>query len=193
MKFPLHKIATHHLTGLKGVEIGGSAHNSFGLDTINVDYTDDMNTPYKKAEVDLCGEALKVDVVADASSLPFDNKSYDFVITSHVLEHLWDPIRAVIEWYRVARQYIFIIVPNKLETFDKNKPLTEFQELVDRFAGDIRRPDNSPSDDHWTIWDPVTFREFCEEMAQQLNLEIVEYEEKDSKVGNGCMVLFRIR
>lgn len=37
MKFPESALAHKYLDGLKGIEIGGAAHNSFGLDTINVD------------------------------------------------------------------------------------------------------------------------------------------------------------
>jgi hypothetical protein len=33
MKFMESKLAHQYLDGLKGIEIGGSAHNSFGLDT----------------------------------------------------------------------------------------------------------------------------------------------------------------
>lgn len=189
MKFPHSPLATRHLTGLKGVEIGGSAHNDFFLDVINVDYTDEF-TIYKQHEVDLCGESRKVDVVADATNLPFGRDSYDFVLTSHVLEHLWDPIGALIEWKRVARKYIFITVPRKDLTFDKDKPVTDFYELVDRHNKTIERPDGSPADDHWTIWDVESFKVFCNEMAEELNLTVVELQELDDKVGNGMTVLF---
>jgi hypothetical protein len=37
MKFSESDIAHQYLDGLKGIEIGGAAHNPFGLDTINVD------------------------------------------------------------------------------------------------------------------------------------------------------------
>ncbi len=46
MKFRESQLAHKYLDGLKGLEIGGSEHNSFGLDTLNVDYTDDMTTVF---------------------------------------------------------------------------------------------------------------------------------------------------
>ena len=55
MKFPESALAHKYLDGLKGIEIGGSAHNPFGLDTINVDYTDDMTTIYKKWRLSIVG------------------------------------------------------------------------------------------------------------------------------------------
>ncbi|MCG7851193.1 MAG: radical SAM protein, partial [Methanosarcinaceae archaeon] len=53
----------------KGLEIGGSAHNPFGLNTLNVDFTDSMDTKFKKEEVNLCGKALKVDIVANGDDI----------------------------------------------------------------------------------------------------------------------------
>jgi SAM-dependent methyltransferase len=191
MKFPHSPLATKYLTGLKGVEIGGSAHNDFYLDVINVDYTDE-HTIYKQHEVDLCGESRKVDVVADALHLPFQTRSYDFVLTSHVLEHLWDPIRAILEWSRVATKYLFITVPRKDLTFDKDKPVTKTDELIDRFLGVIKKPDGSPADDHWTIWDVQEFRNFCDQVALDFDFTIVEFQERDDKVGNGMTVLFKV-
>jgi len=42
MKFKESALAHKLLDGLAGLEIGGSAHNSFGLKTRNVDYTAEL-------------------------------------------------------------------------------------------------------------------------------------------------------
>jgi len=47
-------------------------------------------------------EAL-IPVRADASRLPFPNKSFNHVISTDVLEHLYDPLKAVQEIYRVLK------------------------------------------------------------------------------------------
>jgi SAM-dependent methyltransferase len=56
------------------------------------------------------GRAIALDrpfVVGDAERLPFGDRSFDFVICSHVLEHLEHPERAIAELQRVApRGYI---------------------------------------------------------------------------------------
>ena len=39
MKFKESALAHRLLDGLEGIEIGGSAHNPFGLKTRNVDYS----------------------------------------------------------------------------------------------------------------------------------------------------------
>lgn len=43
-------------------------------------------------------------VVGDIFELPFADKSFDFVICAHVLEHLHDPAKAAAELSRVARR-----------------------------------------------------------------------------------------
>jgi ubiquinone/menaquinone biosynthesis C-methylase UbiE len=43
-------------------------------------------------------------MVADINQLPFEDKSYDFVYCSHVLEHVDDPMRACAELVRVGKR-----------------------------------------------------------------------------------------
>ena len=50
------KLAHQYLDNLIGIEIGGSAHNSFGLNTINVDRHKSMSTVFKLEEEKLCGK-----------------------------------------------------------------------------------------------------------------------------------------
>ena len=44
-----------------------------------------------------------VDVVGDAHNLPFNDKTFDVVLCTEVLEHLYDPQRAIDEMWRVLR------------------------------------------------------------------------------------------
>src|ERR1700722_14924094 len=122
MIFRESKLAHQYLDGLAGLEIGGAAHNPFGLETKNVDYVASLDTVYKKAEIEYCGEALKVDIIASGDELPVPDESQDFVVSAHVIEHFFDPIKAIKEWLRVVRPggYIFIVAPHKERTFAKN-------------------------------------------------------------------------
>ena len=186
-KFPESQHAHKWLDGLKGLEIGGSAHNAFGLDTLNVDYTDDLTTVFKEMEVQMCGEAMNVDIVADGCNIPVPDKSFDFVISSHVIEHIFDPIAALKEWSRIVKQYIYVIVPHRyaLES-DRNKPLTDLQEFIDRHAGIIP----SPKDDlheHYSIWTPASF----EAMLLHFGFEVVDMLSTDDKAGNGFTYLIK--
>jgi SAM-dependent methyltransferase len=110
IRFPESRLAHKYLDGLSGIEIGGSAHNPFGLKTRNIDYTDSMETVFKREEQRLCGEAMPVDIIAGGDELPLPDESEDFVISSHVLEHFPDPIKALKEWLRVVRKGGYILV-----------------------------------------------------------------------------------
>jgi ubiquinone/menaquinone biosynthesis C-methylase UbiE len=52
-------------------------------------------------------------VNASASKLPFSDKSFDTVVSTHVLEHVQDIDTAVRELRRVARKRIVIVVPRQ--------------------------------------------------------------------------------
>jgi hypothetical protein len=60
-KFRPSKLATKYLKNLSGLEIGGSAHNLFGLKTKNVDFQEGADTAFKNEENEeneKCGETL---------------------------------------------------------------------------------------------------------------------------------------
>ena len=58
--------------------------------------------------------------------------SYDFVCSSHTLEHCANPIRALREWARVLKAdgHLFIILPHRDGTFDHRRPVTQMPHLV---------------------------------------------------------------
>ncbi len=88
------------LDGLMGIEVGGSAHNAFGLNTFNVDQYSHESPEfeaYRLEQMRICGEVMPVDMIAKGDAIPLPDKSYDFVISSHVLEHFFDPIKTLKE------------------------------------------------------------------------------------------------
>lgn len=186
MKFPESQLAHKYLDGLNGIEIGGSAHNPFGLNTLNVDLYPGIDTVFKLAEIELCGEALPVDIVAPGDQMPFPGKSYDFIISSHVIEHFYDPVAALLEWKRVAIHYIFIIIPHRQRTFDKDRELTTFSELLLRHT-DRSLPVPSPNQ-HFSVFEPSNFLDLC----FNLGFNVICLQDKDDKVGNGFSVVIEL-
>ena len=74
--------------------------------------------------------------VTPRNSSNIQDKTYDFVMSSHVIEHIANPIRALKEWHRVVRPGgagIFV-VPHLNFTFDHHRPLTTLQHMLDDFA-----------------------------------------------------------
>jgi len=60
------------------------------------------------------GETVTPDVISDAHKLPFKDASFDHVRIAHVLEHLYRPMDALDEIYRVCKPEatVHIEVPN---------------------------------------------------------------------------------
>uniref|UniRef100_A0A914Y2Z0 Methyltransferase type 11 domain-containing protein n=1 Tax=Panagrolaimus superbus TaxID=310955 RepID=A0A914Y2Z0_9BILA len=175
------------LDNLQGIEIGGSLHNPFCLNTINVDFTN-QSTIYKEAEKRFSGgNYLNVDIVASGDKLPFANETYDFVISSHSIEHFYDPIKTIEEWLRVIKKggYIFMIIPHKERTFDKPKNRTTLKELILRH----RNPDPNFVDDHGhhTVWITEDVMELC----RNRNWKVAAMLDTDDKVANGFTIVIQ--
>ena len=182
-------LAHHYLDGKEGIEIGGGAHNSFNIvGCLNVDYTDNMNTIYKKMELAAGAAApMPVDIVADGSALPFEYDSLDYILSSHVMEHFYDPIGVLEHWIKIIRPggYIFMIIPHKDRTFDCDRPCTPLGELIDRHTTpglpvDVRQ-------DHKSVWRTGDFLDLCLYMG----LYIVDWRDSDDKVGNGFLIVIQ--
>ena len=179
-----YELATRYLTGLQGVEIGGAAHNRYPVEAINIDRAPVPEDAYREAQLQLAGEVATVDLVAEGDDLPLADKSTDFVLASHVIEHFPDPVGALLEWERVATRYLFIVVPHHERTFDAGRPLTSVDELMQRHADRF----SSDEDRHWSVWDCAGFVELC----RRLGLEVVATEDPDRKVGNGFAVVIAV-
>ena len=193
--FPLpESVLAHKYCVGKGLEIGGSEHNPFGLNSVNVDFTDSMYTRFKKEEIRLCGKALKVDIVAPGDDIPLPNESQDFIVSSHVIEHFPNPIKALIEWDRLVRPggIIFMIVPHKERTFDKVRENTPLEHLIEDFKNNTTTRHGDPND-HDHCWITDGFVELINYMIEEYHMkwEIVEVQETDDKIGDGFTVVIR--
>jgi SAM-dependent methyltransferase len=169
------------LEGMLGVEIGASAHNDYGLRAVNVDRYPGMDTKYKREEERICGAKRTVDLVAPGDDLPFRDQTVDFVFASHVIEHFPDPIRALEEWCRVARDRVVLVVPHPDRTFDAGRELTSAGELLRRHAEGFV----SEEDKHWSVWTRETFLELC----VAAGFPVLESLDPDDKLGNGFVVV----
>jgi hypothetical protein len=173
------KLADRYLSGLRGIEIGGAAHNTFFLDTINVDLNASPSTTADQLRH--AGRTMPIDLLAPAGELPCADSAYEFVLASHVLEHVPDAIGALKEWLRVASRYVFLILPAPDNQFDLGRPLSTVQELLERHRAGFASED----DVHWSVWSSETFVELCRELA----VPVLEVQDPDDKRGNGFAVV----
>lgn len=184
------KLAHQYLDGLNGIEVGPSKHNPFNIPGCKyVDLTDSVDTKFRKDEALLCGATQAIDVVAPAWQLPFADGSLDYVLSSHVIEHCFDPILTLKEWLRVVRPggYIFAIIPHKERTPDKPRPRTTLRELQDRHSGVIPPPAVYDFVHHYCVWVTRDWVDLCRHFGWKL----VERRDRDDKVGNGFTIVIQ--
>ena len=75
-------------------------------------------------------------IIAEAVDLTeVEDASYDFVLSCHSLEHIANPLKALLEWNRVLKPggTLILVVPNKDSIFDHRRPVTTFAHLVSDF------------------------------------------------------------
>ena len=60
------------------------------------------------------------------------DSTYDFLLSSHNLEHIANPLKAIAEWRRVLKPggFILLVLPDKNYTFDRKRDYTTFEHLV---------------------------------------------------------------
>ncbi|MBK8166433.1 MAG: class I SAM-dependent methyltransferase [bacterium] len=88
--------------------------------------------------------------VAEAGSLPFlADAAYDFVLSSHCLEHLANPLAAMAEWVRVLRPggCLGLVVPHRDGTFDHRRPVTTLAHLEEDLARGVDEGDMTHLDE----------------------------------------------
>jgi SAM-dependent methyltransferase len=85
---------------------------------------------HKRPGVQRIREATHLNGLAD--------ESFDFVVSSHCLEHLANPLGALQEWHRVTRTggCLVVILPDPTRTFDHRRSVTTLDHLrMDRARG----------------------------------------------------------
>jgi SAM-dependent methyltransferase len=82
--------------------------------------------------------------VAEANELGFiPDNMYDFVLSSHMIEHSANPIKALHEWLRVLKPEgtLLMVLTHRDGTFDHRRPVTPLRHLVNDFERQMAEDD----------------------------------------------------
>jgi SAM-dependent methyltransferase len=92
-------------------------------------------------------EGSTLEGIADAT--------YDFVLSSHNLEHIANPIKALDNWKRVLkpRGLLLLVLPDKHRTFDYRRPVTSLEHMRDDYARNMGEDDMTHVEEFVTLWD----------------------------------------
>ena len=135
-----------------GVEIGGPSYgnvnyiyeNAISLDnvifkkeTVWSSHTEDYFYYRNKKGKVIINDAVNISSVND--------NVYDFCLSSHSLEHIANPLKAISEWLRIIKTggYIILIVPEKSECFDHKREYSKFSTLLSQYEKNVGEDDLS--------------------------------------------------
>ena len=94
--------------------------------------------------------------IAEATDLhEIADDQYDFLLSSHSLEHTANPIKALKEWIRVIKPggKLVLILPDKRNTFDYKRTYTNFSHLLDDYDRDTNENDTTHIDEILATFD----------------------------------------
>ena len=198
-----HVLAHALLDVLSGLEIGAAAYNPFGLRTRNVALAEGYDFYAEESRQKMHVEPAPVHIWASADDIPVPGRSEDFIITSHVVEHLPNVIAAFLEWDRIVKDdgYVFMIVPLKgALPEDEPRELTPLSHFVEDYEQKVTL-DTHPTDGvpggrvgHYHTFMPNSLLKVVYWMGEKrlCDWDLVALEDVDSKVGNGFTLVFKV-
>ena len=197
-------IASNFLKG-NGIEIG-ALHNPLPIQWIsqieNVRYVDRFDVERLRSHYPELNHLplVPVDIIDDGETLTkIQDGSLDFIIANHMLEHCQNPLGTLRNHLNKIKDggIIYLAVPDKRYTFDRDRELTSFAHLVrdDQQGSELSKKQHfiewvtkvSKIDDeeqiqkellylmeidysiHFHVWDAQSFREFLSEAILYLN------------------------
>ncbi len=143
----------------EGIEIG-AYHSPLPVPPgARVTYVDRYSATESEAvfpEAANSARVVRPEILASADDLPMlGDRSQDFVLASHLLEHLPDPVGALAEWHRVLRPggSLVLFLPDQRFTFDRRRALTTLSHVLEDHALPPSSPDRMTRDrEHYLEW-----------------------------------------
>ena len=145
------KFSDEYIYG-KGIEIGGpsSIFKSIYQSCISCDDVDfAIETIWNKNKLTDTfvledGTVLGKRFIADATDLHLiGTEIYDFVLSSNNIEHMANPLKAILEFIRILKNggSLIVVVPNKVYNFDHNREDTLFSHIKEDFNNNMLEDD----------------------------------------------------
>ena len=144
--------------GKTGIEVGGPSQvfAKYGIFPVypivgHLDNCNFNNTTVWEGEIKQ-GQTFQFDrkkpkgrqYIAEATAMGcIASGTYDFVLSSHVLEHTANPILALSEWLRLLKNQgtLVLLLPHKDKTFDHRRPVTTMEHLIADFKVGVTEDD----------------------------------------------------
>ena len=217
-QFWARKYLSYRFLKGKGIEIGALHEPLPTYRASKVDYVDRMTVSELRMHYpelkDL--DLVEPDIIDDGEKLTsVPNESYDFLIANHMIEHTEDPIGTIEVFLSKVKEggSIYLAIPNKEHTFDKERPLTTVEHLLKDYEHGPGRNreahfqewhdyvDSSRSVQelldinysiHFHVWNGDSFEEFLRYLSKTMKLPFV-LKERVNWRWNPCEVVFILK
>jgi predicted SAM-dependent methyltransferase len=132
------QVAARYLYG-HGIEIGALHRPLKVLPHTQVSYVDRMSQEELKQHYPELSKykLVNVDIIDDGETLESIQDNYfDFVIANQMLEHCQNTIQTIKNHLRVIKPQgiLYLTLPDKQYTFDRNRPVTHINHLVEDYT-----------------------------------------------------------
>ena len=186
-RFKEYQEISNSFIGLKALEIGGPSDIFFtklyvyqNLKSLSVaNFSNETTWEGKIGEGLNCryySNKLAYQYILDTSNLyKIKDNSYDAILSSHSLEHLANPIKALFEWKRVLKKNgkLLLILPNKINNFDHKRPYTLFSHILSDY-------ENKVTEDDMTHYEEIINLHDLKHYSKDANYEKFLEESKDN-------------
>jgi len=85
-------------------------------------------------------------IIAEGTSIPqVPENTYDFILSSHNLEHFANPVKALFEWKRITRRggALILVLPHYQQTFDHRRRPTPVEHMLEDYARNVGEDDTT--------------------------------------------------
>lgn len=119
----------------RGIEVGAG----------KAPYCNPANTVFLDSHTDNAAGTPDADMVSDAARIPVVDERFDFLLSSHCLEHHQNTIKTLIEWKRVLKVggFLILILPHGDRTFDRHRAKTSLEHHINDYDQLADEPDLS--------------------------------------------------
>lgn len=149
------KLVRQVIGNKKGIEIGGPSsvfRQIYNLPiyshVLSLDNCDFMqNTTWASHTASYCFSARKAcgkTYFCEGSDLrEISDNQYDFLLSSHNLEHMANPIKGLKEWQRIVKPggHLVIVLPHYARTFDHQREPTSIQHMKEDYERNVGEND----------------------------------------------------
>ena len=186
------KIYIDKIINKNGLEVGGPSFffRNFIKIYKNIKSLDSLNFASKtiwnknKGHI-LIGKEI-ICCSTDMSIIP--NESYDFILSSHQLEHVANPIKALLEFKRILKKSgtLILVIPNSKYNFDHKRNKTTIKHLIDDYNSNIDEGDLTHLQDSLNNTDfysnSLDFEKFKELAEDNLKNRVIHHHIFDNKL-----------